>query len=1088
MTDLHQRLARLTPQQRAALEARLLAAPGTAAATIPRRASGVDAPLSYAQERLWFLQRFDPGDTAYHLHLVERLHGPVDAGLLQRALDTVVARHEVLRSGLPIRGGRPVQVPEPGRTVPVTVVAVDGATATDREAHARALVDELVNAPFDLERAPLLRVALLRLDDDDHVFCLVLHHVAGDGWSLAVIADELSRDYPALLAGTVPDLPDLPVQYADYAAWQRARSGDAEQTGRIERLRERVGAAPPLVLPTDGPRPSVRTAKGRSASRRLGPLLSARVTELAKAEKATVFMTLLAAYQVLLARHSGQRDFCIGSPMAGRDRPEVRPLVGCLTDTLLLRADLAGDPTFRQLLARVRDDALRAYAEQGVALEQLIEQVGADRDTSRTPLFQAMFNLQPARTGLLALPGVTATPWAPDLRHVKVDVELDVNQYPDDLELQLSVSEVFDPGTARRLTGHLATLLASAVTAPDRPLSRLTMLDDAERHLVLRECNDTVAAYPQRTLHELVAGQAARTPDAVAVLDAGRQLTYRELDGRANGLAWWLRERGLRPHTPVAVLLPRDADLVVALLAVLRAGCHYVPLEPGYPTHRLREIVADAGVPVVLTRGASPWPDVTTIDLDDEQSGPADEAPSASGDPDDLAYLIYTSGSTGRPKGIRVPHRGVVNLVTDVARTLGCGPADRWLFLTSVSFDIAALEVFAPLLTGGAVVVAGASSVYAVDQVRALIADHAVTTVQAPPSVLEALLPQLPPGLPRVISGGEALPARLAERLLDRVGELWNFYGPTETTIWSTRSRVRPGEPVSIGSPVANTAAYVLDERYEPTPVGCVGELYLAGAGVARDYHADPALTADRFLPDPYGAAPGGRMYRTGDLVRRRADGQLDFVGRTDDQVKLGGVRIEPGDIEAALADHPQVRRAVVTVRDDQPAGRALVGYVDWAGDDDPATALRAHLRTRLPEAMIPAAFVVPDAFPVLPSGKLDRAALPAPVTVPAAAPSRPPQTDSELLVAEVFGEVLGRDRLGADDDFFALGGNSLLAIRALAELGATTELDIPLRTLFTHRTVGQLATVIEELIAADLDQLSDQEAARLLADRGRPT
>ncbi|WP_244367679.1 non-ribosomal peptide synthetase [Micromonospora echinofusca] len=1083
--DVPARLARLTPQQRAALEARLLAGPGTAAAPIPRR-NGVDAPLSYAQERLWFLHRFDPADTAYHLHLVERLRGPVDVGVLHRAVDLVVARHEMLRTGLPIRDGRPVQVPAPARPVPLPVVTVDGATAADRESRARELVNELVDAPFDLDRAPLLRVALLRLADDDHVCCLVLHHVAGDGWSLAVVADELSRAYLALRAGTVPDLPDLPVQYADYAAWQRAGADGPAQTALIDRLRERVGAAPPLVLPTDGPRPAVRTATGRSAARRLGPDLSARITALATAEKATVFMALLAAYQVLLARHAGQRDFLVGSPMAGRDRPELRPLVGCLTDTLLLRADLTGDPSFRQLLARVRADALRAYAEQGVALEQLIAHLGADRDTSRTPLFQAMFNLQPARTGLLALPEVTSTPWAPDRRHVKVDVELDVNRYPDDLELQFSVSEVFDPELADRLGGHLATLLASAVTDPDRPVSRLALLDDAERHRVLWAVNDTAAPVPPGTLSELVAAQAARTPDAVAVLDADRQLSYRELDARANGLAWRLRERGLRPHTPVAVLLPRDVDLVVALLAVLRAGCPYVPLDPRYPTRRLREIVADAGAPVLVTRGEAPWPEVTTVDLDSEPPVPAGAPPPVAGDPDDLAYLIYTSGSTGRPKGVRVPHRGVVNLVADVTRTLGCGPADRWLFLTSVSFDIAALEVFAPLLTGGAVVVTAASSVHAVDQVRALVDDHRVTTVQAPPSVLAALLPQLPPGLPRVISGGEALPPGLAARLLDRVGELWNFYGPTETTIWSTRSRVRPGEPVSIGVPVANTAAYVLDEWQQPTPVGGVGELYLAGAGVARDYHADPASTATRFLPDPYGATPGGRMYRTGDLVRRRADGQLDFVGRTDDQVKIGGVRIEPGDVEAALADHPQVRRAVVTVRDDQPAGRALVGYVDWAGDGDPTAVLRDHLRTRLPETMIPAAIMVPDTFPVLPSGKLDRAALPAPVPVPAATPSRPPRTDSELLVAEVFGEVLGRAGIGADDDFFTLGGTSLLAIRALAELGATTELDIPLRALFTHRTVGRLATVIEELITADLDRLSDQEAADLLADRGR--
>ena len=1086
MTDLSHRLARLTPQQRAALEARLLTSPPTAA-PIPRRAAGAEAPLSWAQERLWFLQRFDPADTAYNLHLVERLRGPVDVALLRRALATVVARHEVLRTGMPMRDGRPVQVVEPALDVPVTVVTVEGATVTDRESRARALVDEQVNTPFDLSRAPLLRVTLLRLGEDDHLFCLVLHHAVGDGWSLGLIADEVSRGYAALLAGADPDLPELPVQYADVAAWQRSRPDDAEQARRLDRLRQRV-AAPPLALPTDRPRPRVRTGAGWAATRRLGPALSAAVAELARAERATVFMTLLAAYQVLLWRHSGQRTFLVGAPMAGRDRPEFRALVGCFTDTVLLRADLAGDPTFRQLLARVRDDALQAFADQGVPLEQLITHVGADRDTSRTPLFQAMFNLQPAKTGLLALPGVTSTPWEPTVRSVKVDVELDVNQHPDELEVQVGVSAaLFDAGTAHRLAAHLATLLAGAVADPDRPISRLTLLDEAERRLVLSVGADTAAPYPARRLPELVAEQAARTPDAVALVAGGQQLSYRELDRRANGLAWRLRERGVRPRTPVAVLLPRDAELVVALLAVLKAGCHYVPLEPGHPDHRLREIVTDAAVTAVLTDDPGRWPDRLTIDPGRGRPEAADAPPPAPGGPDDLAYLIYTSGSTGRPKGVRVPHRGVVNVVTDVARTLRLGPTDRFLFLTSVSFDIAALEVFAPLLTGGAVVVAPESSVHAVDRVEELVRQAGVTTVQAPPSVLEALLPRLPAGLPRVISGGEALPAGLAERLLDRVGELWNFYGPTETTIWSTRARIVRGAPVTIGVPVANTAAYVLDERWQPVPVGCPGELYLAGDGLARDYHRGPALTAERFLPDPYGARPGGRMYRTGDLVRLREDGHLEFLGRIDDQVKLGGVRIEPGEVEAALAEHPRVRRAVVVLRDDLPAGRGLVAYLDWTGDDDPAPTLRAHLRARLPEAMIPSAFVALATFPVLASGKLDRAALPAPTLAPAPAeaPSRPPRTDGERLVAEVFAEVLGRETVDADDDFFALGGTSLLAVRVLAELGATTELDIPLRTLFTHRTVGQLAAAVEEMLAAELAQLSEQEASRLVAEGG---
>ncbi|MPZ25909.1 MAG: amino acid adenylation domain-containing protein [Micromonosporaceae bacterium] len=1094
MTDLQQRLARLTPPERAALEERLLATAGSGPARIPRRPPGAGAPpLSFGQERLWFLQQFDPTDASYNLYLTERLRGPVDPDALQRAFDEVLARHEVLRTRFPMVDGRPAPVAAPVLRVPLARLGWDDLAPADREAQARRLVAQLVNEPFDLGQAPLLRVNLLRLAEQEHVLCLVMHHMAGDGWSLNVLAQDLSHCYAAALAGQPPGLPPLPLQYADFAAWQpdRVAGSDRQVEDSIERMRDRLADVPPLQLPTDLPRPQLRTARGDYLCRRLGAGLSARITELAKAERATVFMALLAAYQVLLARHSGQTDFCVGSPIAGRDRPELRPLIGFFTNTLVLRSDLAGDPSFRELLGRVRASALQAYADQEVPLERLIERLDADRDTGRTPLFQTMFNLQPARTGLFALPGVASEPWRAGFAQVKVDLELHVNQSPEELELEFGYSTaLFEPSTVERMAGHLAALLTAATADPDQPISRLSMLEDTERRLVLRGWNDTAAAYPQRRLHELVAEQVARSPDATAVVAGADQLSYRELDRRANRLAWRLREIGLAPESPVGVLLPRDADLIVALLGVLKAGCCYLPLEPGHPTQRLRQLLTDSGATALIARGGTDLelPEaIPVLPVDDPPAG-SDRPPPAPGTPDSLAYLIYTSGSTGRPKGVRVPHRGVVNLVTDLARRPGLTSADRFLFLTSVSFDIAGLEIFAPLLTGGTVVVAADSSVHAADRLRALIEQGGVTTVQAPPSVLEALLPGLPDGLGRVISGGEPLPARLAERLLGRVGEVWNFYGPTETTIWSCRSRVRPGAGISIGTPVANTEAYVLDEHGRPAPVGGVGELFLAGDGLARDYHDSPGLTASRFLPDPYGPRPGGRMYRTGDLVRRRSDGRLEFLGRVDDQVKIRGVRVEPGEVEAALASHPRVRRAAVAVRADAPSGPGLVGYVDWdgdpgsAGDADPAGSLRAHLRARLPEAMIPTAFEVVPEFPVLPSGKLDRAALPAPAGGDRPAPYTPPGTDSEQLVADVFAEVLGQARVGTGDDFFDLGGHSLLAVKVIAELAATTRLDIPLRTLFVHRTVAELAAAVEELLAAEIDQLSEAAAVRLAA------
>jgi amino acid adenylation domain-containing protein len=1075
LSDVHERLARLTPEQRAKLEARLLAPSAGAAPTgaggtaIPRWPDdGGPAPLSPAQERMWFLHRFEPRDTAYHLYLAERLRGPLDVDRVRAAVATVADRHGVLRTVFPLVDGRPVQ------RVLAAPPAVRTLTATG-DADARRIVDALVDEPFDLSGAPPVRVALVRLGPDDHVLCLVLHHICGDGWSLGVLAGDLSRAYRG------EDLPPLPLRFTDVAAWQRGSGADPAAVGRA---RARLGAVPALALPTDRPRPPVRTSAGVRVTRRLGPDLTAALDDLARAERATPFMALLAGWTALLSRHSGQSTFCVGSPMADRDRSEVRDLVGCLTDTIVLRADLAGDPTFRDLLRRVRADAVAAFAERGVPLDALIAgtEPDADRDTGRTPVFQTMFNLQPARTGLLDLPDVATTPWRPAFAAVKTDVDLDVNRYPDDLELEVGASTaLFDAGFPTRLATRLATLLTAAVADPDRPVSRLPLLDDAERRTV-RAGMEAVQPYPRERLDTLVAGQAAKTPDAVAVIAAGRHLSFRDLDRRANGLAHRIRTAGAGPGDAVAVLLDRDEHLVVALLAVLKAGCHYVPLEPTHPPARLRDVVADARPALVLAR--EPFAGLPTLDPLADPS-PVDDPPAGTGSADDPAYLIYTSGSTGRPKGVRVPHRGVVNLVTDVARVPGFGPGDRFLFLTSMSFDIAALEVFTPLLTGGALVVAPQSSVHAADRVADLIRDHGVTTVQAPPSVLAALLPRLPAGLPRVISGGEPLPADLADRLLDRTGELWNFYGPTETTIWSTRSRVRRGEPVTIGVPVANTAAYVLDDRRDPVPVGCVGELYLAGDGLADGYHDSPDLTAERFPADPFAGPADRRMYRTGDLARLRADGDLEFLGRVDAQVKVGGVRIEPGEIEGALAAHPDVDRAVVVLRDDLPAGTGLVAYVQSRRPDD-TEALRGHLRSLLPAAMVPTAFVAVTDFPVLASGKLDRSALPAPDRparpVPASAPWNAPGTDAELLVAEVFGEVLGHDRVGVDDDFFALGGTSLLAVRAAAELGGTVEVDVPLRVLFTHRTVRGIAVAVENLLATDLDALSDEEAERMLA------
>ncbi|MGH3432041.1 MAG: condensation domain-containing protein, partial [Thermocrispum sp.] len=643
MTDLRQQLARLSPEQRAALERRVMAAEPHGAPVIPRRPDGVAAPLSAGQERLWFLQRFDPEDASYNLHLTERLRGPLDVEALQAAVDEVVTRHEVLRTRYPVVDGRPAPVVEPDARSLIDIVPVEGGPVTEREVHARRVVDELVNRPFHLDQAPLLRAVVLRIAERDHILCLVLHHIAGDGWSLNVLARELSRCYPAHRIGVAPVPPSLSLQYADFATWQRDLfAAQQDVTGeRAQQLRERLSATPPLDLPSDRPRPRFRTSRGGHVRRRLGKQQTGRIAELATGERATTFMVLLASYQVLLARLCGQTDFSVGSPITGRDRPELQSLIGFFTNTLVLPSDVSGDPTFRELLARLRASTLAAYSDQETPLEQLISWSDPDRDTSRTPLFQVMLNVQPAKTGLLRLPEVTSEPWIPEFDHVKVDLELNVNSYADDLELELGYSSaLFDRDTAERLCGHLATLIAAATTDPDLPISRLRLLSDAQRQQALHHGNDTASGYPQERLHELVIAQAARTPDAPAVFTSDEHVTYGELLRRVRTLAWRLRDAGVPPNTPVAVLLPRTADLVAATLAVLAAGCHYVPLEPRHPPARLREIIADSGAAAAfVTEGATDTLGAPrTIAVDEARADePPAGVPEAPGTPDDLA-------------------------------------------------------------------------------------------------------------------------------------------------------------------------------------------------------------------------------------------------------------------------------------------------------------------------------------------------------------------------------------------------------------------------------------------------------------------
>ncbi|GII85369.1 non-ribosomal peptide synthetase [Sphaerisporangium siamense] len=995
-------------------------------------------PLSRGQERLWFLNQLDPDDPSYNTVYAYRLRGELDIPALEAAFSAVTARHGALRTRFVQVDGRPAAVVDP--PAPVTIEQV----AAGSEDEARRIVRARTNTAFDLAERPPFRVTLVRLGPADHVLCVVLHHINGDGWSLNVLRTEVADHY----AGRA--LPErLPPQYGDHVL---ARDDSADLDWWVSRL----AGAPVLELPADRVRPARRGTEGGEVRFRIPPELAAKVAESARQARCTPYMVLLAAYQALLSRHSGQADFCVGTPSAGRDSTELEQMIGYLSTTMVLRCDLSGSPTFAELLRRTRRAVLDALTHRDVSFERLIGVLGVERDPSRTPLFQTMFALHTHGDVADPVPGLDAGPFPLGWHPARVDLSLDLYAEDDGGVLGVAIysEELFDHETAELLTERYLVLLASAVADPSLPVGRLDLLTGRERAR-LAAWNDTAAELPPLTLVDLVLDQVAAAPGAVAVVSEDtpgirRELTYRELAVRAGGLAARLRDQGAGPGSVVAVRMSRGPAMIVALLGVAMSGAAYLPVDPDYPEARVEYMIEHSGAALI----------VTDADLDDLLSGelPTGVAPVGGPSPDDTAYVLYTSGSTGRPKGVVVPHRALTNFLLAMRVLVGSQPSDVWLALTSLSFDISALELYLPLVTGGRVVVAGAETARDGAALARLIAGTGVTHVQATPSGWRVLLAgDLPPVV--ALAGGEPLPLALAAELRARVRRLVNMYGPTETTIWSTAWEVpeRP-ERVSIGSPIVNTTVHVVDADGATVPIGVPGELLIGGAGVADGYLGRPDLTAERFVRHG-----GERVYRTGDVVRWSADGTLEFIGRTDNQVKLRGHRIELGEIEAVLEAHPAVRQAVVAVRDD-----LLVAFVvpDVPGildvpDGSDALDLRRHVAGQLPGYMVPATVVALDALPLTPNGKVDRKALPHPQVARSA--GVPPRTDAERLVAGVFAEVLGAADVRADDDFFALGGHSLLATMVTARLPVR----IPVRELFTRSTVAALAELLDQTAAA---------------------
>jgi amino acid adenylation domain-containing protein len=1041
-------------------------------------------PLTFAQQRLWFLNQLEGDSASYNVPWAVKIEGPLNVPALERTLSTIVARHEVLRTTFAMSGNAPVQIASAELPFALQVVDLTPFPAEEREHRAQELAQQEASRPMDLASGPLFRSCLLRLGEQDHVLLLTLHHIVFDGWSRRIFIRELGAIYEALSLGRPSPLPELPLQYADYAVWQRQYlQGNTLDRHFAYWKKQLKGAPVQLELPTDRPRPNTQSYAGTVLRWEAPADLTAQLTALSRASGTTLFMTLLAAFNVLLSKYSRQEDIVVGTPIANRNRAEIEALIGLFVNTLVLRTDLSGDPTFLELLTRVKETALGAYAHQDMPFEKLVEELKPERSLGHNPLFQVFFSLQNTPRQALELSGLRLTSLERTGTVSKFDLSLYLTETQQGLRGDLEYNtDLFDAATVERMMRHYLQVLRSVVEAPERRLSQLSLLTKDERHQLIAGFNNTATPFPSSlVLPDFFEAQAARTPDAIALVCGATQFTYRELNERSNQLAHFLQQNGVGPDILVALCTERSVDMLTGVLGILKAGGAYVPIDPAYPPDRITMILEDAKPPLLLTQKLllqslpqqsliqqgtrvvcldSGWP----IIAQQPKSNPARIAQAGN-----LAYVLFTSGSTGRPKGVAVEHRSLVNFLHSMQREPGLQPKDVLVAVTTLSFDIAGLELYLPLITGARLVLA--SREVAQDGVRLaqLLEQSGATVLQATPSTWRLLVESGWSGHQnlRVLCGGEALPPDLARELTVRASSVWNLYGPTETTIWSTIYRVRGDEDqsVSIGRPIDNTQAYVLDAHRNLVPIGVPGELYLAGDGLARGYLGRPDLTAERFVADPFARTHNTRMYRTGDLARWHSDGHLEYIGRVDDQVKLRGFRIELGEIEATLAQHPALQQAVVILREDVVGEKRLVAYVVLrpSSEVSPA-ALRAHLQLSLPEYMLPFTFVFLPALPLTPNGKINRSALPKPDQhyMSDGNERMAPRDDVEFLLYRIWSKLLGTEAIGIQDNFFELGGHSLLAVRMVREVHRLTGKDLPLSLLFQGATIERLAELIQ--------------------------
>jgi amino acid adenylation domain-containing protein len=1080
-----------------------------------RRGTLDPCSVSFAQQRLWFLDQYECGSAVYNIPNAVRLNGLLDVAVLEQSLNEIVQRHEALRTTFSAVRGKPMQVITP--TLPLTLALTDlqKLPKFKRQAEVRRLANQEAQCPFDLSQGPLLRASLLRLGKKDHVLLLTMHHVVSDGWSMGVLFRELSVLYEAFSAGRPSPLSELPIQYADFAVWQRQWLQGEVLEEQLDYWKKQLNEAPPLLeLSTDCPRPAVQTFRGASRSMVLTETLSEALRTLSRQEDVTLYMTILAAFQTLLYRYTDQDDIVVGSPIAGRNRSEIEGLIGFFVNTLVLRTDLSENPTFRQLLGRVRKVCLGAYAHQDLPFEKLVEELQPERNLTHSPLFQAMFAFQNIPRHELELKGLRVNPLVADNETAKFDLTLFMEEKAQGLKGKLEYNtDLFNSPTIERMVGHFQTLLKGIVANPEQRISEIPLLMAAERHQLLVEWNDTKTDYPRdKCIHHLFEEQVERSPEAVALVFEDQQMTYGELNCRANQLAHHLQSTGVEPEVLVGVCMEHSIEMIVGLLGILKAGGAYLPLDPAYPKERLQYMVKDSGVDLILTSMGlidlvKSLGDVSPIPLDsddyffksivDNDIVPANVVCTGN-----LGYVLYTSGSTGLPKGTLVEHKSLVNYLYWINTGLLVDHELQIPLITKLTFDASLKQLFAPLIRGDVVWLLPDHVMAQPARLLQALATDSKVGLNCIPSLWEAILDVLrndpnilpPDNLSHLFIGGERLSKDLVNRTFATLPhlEIWNLYGPSETTANSSATRVDSKGDVTIGRPIANTKIYILDPYLQPTPIGVPGELHIGGDGLSRGYLNRPKMTAERFIPNPFSGKLGARLYKTGDLVRYLPDGYIEFQGRIDHQVKIRGFRIELGEIESVLRQHSAVRKTVVIDREDQPGDKRLVAYVVPRQNAALVVGeLRNLLQRKLPSYMVPSAFVILDALPLMPNGKIDRKALPEPDS------ERPdienpyvgPRTPTEELLAGIWCEVIGLKKVGINDNFFELGGHSLLATQVISRVINTFRVKVPLRSLFQAPTVAELAVVIAQeqvekaegkdidSMLAELEALSDEEA-----------